>query len=68
MEYDPLRDDGIAYAQRLQAAGVEVEHHDLDGMVHAAFAFTRLLPLARRYEATALEALRRAYAAVPAAS
>lgn len=62
MEYDPLRDDGIAYVQRLREAGVEVEHHDLAGLVHASFAFTRLLPLARQYEATAIAALRRAHA------
>ena len=61
MEYDPLRDDGFAYVQRLREAGVEVEHHDLPGMVHASFAFTRLLPLAREYEQTAIAALRRAY-------
>ena len=60
-EFDPLRDDGHAYVTRLREAGVEVEHHHLDGFVHAAFAFTRLLPLARQYEATAIAALRRAY-------
>jgi len=62
MELDPLRDDGLAYATRLREAGVAVEHHHLDGFVHAAFAFTRLLPLARQYEQTAIDALRRAYA------
>jgi acetyl esterase len=62
MELDPLQDDGTAYARRLREAGVEVEHHHLPGMVHASFAFTRLLPLAREYEATAIDALRRAYA------
>jgi acetyl esterase len=60
-EYDPLRDEGIAYVARLREAGVAVEHHDLPGMVHASFAFTRLLPEARRYEETAVAALRRAY-------
>jgi acetyl esterase len=62
MELDPLQDDGTAYARRLREAGVEVEHHHLPGMVHASFAFTRLLPLAREYEETAIDALRRAYA------
>ena len=61
-EYDPLQDDGSAYVARLREAGVEVEHHHLPGMVHSSFAFTRLLPLAREYEQTAIAALKRAYA------
>ncbi len=61
-QYDPLQDDGSAYVARLREAAVEVEHHHLPGMVHASFAFTRLLPLAREYEQTAISALRRAQA------
>ena len=61
MEYDPLRDDGLAYAARLRESGVEVTHHDLDGMVHASFAFTRLLPTAHAYEQAAVQELKRAY-------
>jgi hypothetical protein len=31
-------------------------------MVHASFAFTRILPIARQYQETAIAALRGAYA------
>lgn len=33
-EFDPLRDDGIAYAERLEAAGVTVSHHHYEGAMH----------------------------------
>lgn len=55
--YDKLRDDGIAYAEALRAAGVEVELEVLDGHVHPSFAFTRLIPSARAYEQRAIGAL-----------
>lgn len=60
-EFDKLRDDGRAYADALVAAGVPVTYRRLDGHVHPSFAFTRILPSARAYEADAIAALAAAF-------
>ena len=36
-EFDPLRDEGQAYARRLQEAGVKVKSSHYDGMIHGIF-------------------------------
>ncbi len=41
-EFDPLKDEGIAYAHRLKQAGVEVRHTDYTGLVHAFFNMPKL--------------------------
>jgi acetyl esterase len=41
-EFDPLRDQGKAYADKLEAAGVQVTHTNYDGMVHAFFQLSPL--------------------------
>ncbi|MGW6961876.1 alpha/beta hydrolase [Streptomyces chartreusis] len=42
-EYDPLRDEGEAYAHRLRAAGVEVNAVRYDGLIHGFFWMPGLL-------------------------
>lgn len=46
-EYDPMRDEGNAYARRLLASGVAVEHICHDGMIHNFHAMGAVLPQAR---------------------
>jgi acetyl esterase len=41
-EYDPLRDEGLAYAQRLRDAGVAVTADHYDDMAHPFFAFVNV--------------------------
>lgn len=44
--HDPLRDEGIAYARELAAAGVEVRHCHAPDSFHGAFGRSGLLPSA----------------------
>jgi len=46
-EYDPFRDEGAAYAERLRSAGVAVEAHRHEGMIHYFYALARAIPYAR---------------------
>jgi acetyl esterase len=46
-EFDPMRDEGNAYAGKLVAAGVAVEHICHDGMIHNFHAIGAILPQGR---------------------
>lgn len=46
--YDPLRDEGKAYADRLQAAGVPVQYRCYEGMIHGFVTMTKALDAANR--------------------
>lgn len=61
-EFDPLRDEGEAYAKRLKAAGVPTELVRYDGLIHGFFAMTRTVSAGRPGMEKACEALRHAFA------
>ncbi len=59
-EYDPLRDEGEAYAARLREAGVPVALTRYDGLIHAFVNRTQRFDKAREAMADMTAALRRA--------
>lgn len=45
--FDPLRDEGVAYVDRLRDAGVEVRHTDHPALLHHFYGLTGVIPAAR---------------------
>lgn len=45
--FDPLRDEGAAYARALEAAGVPVRHHEGPGLIHGYFGLGDASEVAR---------------------
>jgi acetyl esterase len=60
-EYDPLRDQGEAYAQRLRDAGVPTQSVRADGLFHGFFGMHTFLPPARAAWDKAIGALHAAF-------
>ncbi len=56
--FDPLRDEGIAYAERLREAGVQVALRRHPGLVHTFANLTAICPSARQAMLEAAGALR----------
>jgi acetyl esterase len=61
-ECDPLRDEGEAYATRLQAAGVDAKASRYDCVIHGFFSMGDLVPEGKAAIDEAAEALRAALA------
>jgi acetyl esterase len=64
--YDPLLDEGRAYAERLRAAGVAVDYREYADMVHGFVLFGGVLDTANAAVAECCAALRRAFEKVAA--
>lgn len=60
--YDPLRDEGGAYAERLRASGVPVEYFCAESMVHGFLSLHAILPAGEAGLADCGAAIRRALA------
>lgn len=61
-QYDPLRDEGMAYAGRLAEAGVPVEAEIAPGMIHGFFSMFEPIPDAMPFIARAGARLKAAFA------
>ncbi|MEQ1866321.1 MAG: alpha/beta hydrolase [Micropepsaceae bacterium] len=59
--FDPLKDEGKAYADKLNRAGVAAVYVDYPGMVHGFFNMSGMVPTAREAIADAAKALRKAF-------
>jgi acetyl esterase len=59
--FDPLLDDCVAYVQRLKAAGVDVDYHCFEGMVHGFLTLGKMFAAAGEATRLAARALARAF-------
>jgi acetyl esterase/lipase len=57
-QYDPLRDDGAFYAELLSKAGVPVELHNAQTLVHGYINMAEIVPAAGTAFARSLDALK----------
>jgi acetyl esterase len=61
-EFDPLRDEGEAYAERLRQAGGRVTTSRYNGMIHGFYGLDSVFDAAKRATGETVEALREALA------
>ena len=61
-QYDPLRDEGAAYASALARAGVVVRHREHPGMIHHFYGLGGAIPYAKQALAEIGAEIREAFA------
>lgn len=67
-EFDPLRDEGEAFGEKLQAAGVATTITRYDGMIHGFFGMSAVIDKGTQAIAQAATELKAAFAAKEAAA
>ncbi len=60
-EFDPLRDEGETYGEKLRAAGVPVTVSRYEGMIHGFFSMYEVLEKGRLAVDESAAALRKAF-------
>ncbi len=63
---DPLRDQGIAYVEKLKQAGVRVEHLSAEGTIHGHINIRQAIPSTQQDVEANIEALKSMLAEVMA--
>ena len=66
-EFDPLRDQGKAYAEALQSAGTEARHINYPGQIHTSFAGVGAIPTADGARHDIADALKQCFKALETA-
>jgi acetyl esterase len=61
-EFDPLRDEGAAYAAKLREAGITVEYKCYEGLIHGFMGMAKAVDPAKKALEDAGAALRKAFA------
>ena len=61
-EYDPLCDEGAAYAKKMKDAGVAVDYSDYKGMIHGFFSLGHVFDQGKKAVAEACTKLKAAFA------
>ena len=57
--YDPLRDEGIAYADKMNAAGSSAEVFEMPGQIHGFLTMNKIITEASQAQAAMADALRK---------